>query len=80
MEDANTLEMEQAKLSKLMSKDRTAGEAVDSDDLWECLFGQIAEQRKAVPDDPVENPAIRGFLAAEAAEERRVNTGVNGVE
>lgn len=79
LEDANTLEMEQAKLSKLMSKDRTAGEAVDKDDLWECLFGHVAKGREAeARDERIENPAIRGFLAAEAAEERREN-GVHGV-
>lgn len=40
LEAANTLELEQAALTKLMSKDRTAGEVVDKGDLWECLFGQ----------------------------------------
>jgi E3 ubiquitin-protein ligase SHPRH len=42
LDAANTLELEQAALTKLMSKDRTAGELVDSGDLWECLFGHVA--------------------------------------
>lgn len=41
IEEANTLELEQAALSKLMSKDRSAGEMVDRSDLWECLFGHV---------------------------------------
>ncbi|RFU80897.1 snf2 family helicase atpase [Trichoderma arundinaceum] len=41
IEEANTLELEQAALSKLMSKDRSAGEMVDQSDLWECLFGHV---------------------------------------
>ncbi|OPB39982.1 hypothetical protein A0O28_0000610 [Trichoderma guizhouense] len=45
IEAANTLELEQAALSKLMSKDRSAGEMVDRSDLWECLFGHVNAQR-----------------------------------
>lgn len=43
LEAANTLEMEQAALSRLMSRDRTAGEVVDKGDLWECLFGNMKD-------------------------------------
>lgn len=42
LEAANTLEMEQAALTKLMSKDKTAGEVVPKGDLWECLFGHVS--------------------------------------
>lgn len=42
LEAANTLEMEQAALTKLMSKDKSAGEIVDKGDLWQCLFGHVA--------------------------------------
>lgn len=45
LEEANTLELEQAALSKLMSKDRSAGEMVDRSDLWECLFGHVNGKR-----------------------------------
>ncbi|ROT43122.1 E3 ubiquitin-protein ligase [Sodiomyces alkalinus F11] len=72
LEAANTLEMEQASLSKLMSKDKTAGESVDKDDLWECLFGHVAKSgNSGRGEELLENPAVRGFLAAEAAEERQ---------
>lgn len=43
LEAANTLEMEQAPLSKLMSRDKTAGELVNKGDLWECLFGHVKD-------------------------------------
>lgn len=44
LEAANTLELEHAALTRLMSKDKTAGEVVDKGDLWECLFGNRAGQ------------------------------------
>lgn len=74
IEAANTLELEQASLSKLMSKDRTAGEAVDNSDLWACLFGN-AKRSTSLPERSqnslLQNKQVVAFLAAEAAEERR---------
>lgn len=43
LEAANTLELEQAQLSKLIRKDRNGGEVVDKGDVWQCLFGQGSE-------------------------------------
>lgn len=63
---ANSLELEQANLSKLMEKGRTQGEAVDQSDLWECLFGHVGQVKERNP-----GPELRGLLAAEAAEQRR---------
>ncbi|KAH8733310.1 SNF2 family N-terminal domain-containing protein [Ilyonectria robusta] len=72
IEAANTLELEQAALSRLMSKDKTAGEMVDRGDLWECLFGHIARRENAPERDTrLQEQAVMGYLAAEAAEERR---------
>jgi E3 ubiquitin-protein ligase SHPRH len=48
LEAANTLEMETAALSKLMSRDRTAGELVDKGDLWDCLFGHMKDSAGGV--------------------------------
>jgi E3 ubiquitin-protein ligase SHPRH len=68
---ANTLEMENAALSKLMSKDRSAGEMVDRSDLWACLFGHMAQSEVSPSqDERLQDRAVMGFLAAEAAEER----------
>ncbi|KAI3557572.1 SNF2 family domain-containing protein [Colletotrichum abscissum] len=44
LEAANTLELEQAHLNQLMSRDKNAGEAVATDDLWECLFGRVSRR------------------------------------
>ncbi|ROW02865.1 hypothetical protein VSDG_01658 [Cytospora chrysosperma] len=73
IEAANSMELEHASLSKLMGKGRAAGEAVDKGDLWECLFGHIVQGRRASREGALSNPgpAIRGLLAAEAAERRR---------
>lgn len=70
IEAANSIELEHASLSKLMGRGKAQGEAVDKGDLWECLFGHVAQGRE---EREVKNPgpAIRGFLAAEAAERRK---------
>lgn len=71
LEAANSKELEEAPLSKLMGKG-SAGERVDKGDLWECLFGHVSRSNQVVHDDQIRNdPAVRGFLAAEAAEERQ---------
>jgi E3 ubiquitin-protein ligase SHPRH len=70
LDAANSLEMQQAQLSKLMGKGGISGEAVDKKDLWTCLFGQ-ANKRTADDEHVRSNPAVRGLLAAEAAEQRR---------
>lgn len=71
LEAANSLEMQQAHLSKLMGRDGISGEAVDKDDLWTCLFGHLNSRQERGDGAPA-NAATRGFLAAEAAEGRRV--------
>lgn len=73
IEAANTLELEQAALTKLMSKDRNAGEVVDRSDLWECLFGQSLEVDPSIQErDPrAQERVVLGYLAGEAAEARR---------
>lgn len=76
IEVANTLELEHAALSKLMSKDRTAGEMVDKGDLWECLFGSAASSEAANGpvgggDERFKNNAVMSYLSGEAALARR---------
>ncbi|KAF9881314.1 hypothetical protein CkaCkLH20_01464 [Colletotrichum karsti] len=44
LEAANTLELEKASLTHLMSKDKNAGETVEAADLWECLFGRVTSR------------------------------------
>ncbi|KAI1636435.1 SNF2 family N-terminal domain-containing protein [Biscogniauxia mediterranea] len=75
LEAANSMELQQASLPKLMDKEKELGETVDKNDLWECLFGHIAKGDNlltaAEDDERMNNPAVMGFLAAEAADERR---------
>lgn len=82
IEVANTLELEHAALSKLMSKDRTAGEMIDKGDLWECLFGNVQDAEEEQDsggaaasgggaDGRFKDKAVMSYLAAEAAETRR---------
>jgi E3 ubiquitin-protein ligase SHPRH len=71
IEAANTLELEQASLARLMSKDKTAGENVEEDDLWECLFGHVARRGDGPERDTrAQEKAVMGYLAAEAADGR----------
>ncbi|KAM0411735.1 hypothetical protein ACHAPD_009952 [Fusarium lateritium] len=71
IEAANTLELEQASLARLMSKDKTAGENVEEDDLWECLFGHVARKGDGSERDTrAQEKAVMGYLAAEAADGR----------
>ena len=95
IEAANSMELQQASLSKMMSKDKQLGEEVDKNDLWECLFGHVkrgndsssgsgsggassssnpsssTNMAASHDDERFHNPAVIGFLAGEAAEERR---------
>jgi E3 ubiquitin-protein ligase SHPRH len=75
LDAANALEMQQAHLSRLMGKDGISGEVVDKKDLWTCLFGHGQTREGCGEQRLVSNPVTRGFLAAEAAEERRVQQG-----
>jgi E3 ubiquitin-protein ligase SHPRH len=46
LDEANSLEMQQALLTQLMAKGEMGGEVVEPDDLWECLFGASAPQSR----------------------------------
>ncbi|KAF7522309.1 hypothetical protein G7054_g12187 [Neopestalotiopsis clavispora] len=75
LEVANSMELQQAVLPKLMDKDSRLGEVVDQNDLWDCLFGHVAkeedtEQNVMSSDARFETRAVRGFLAERAAQDR----------
>lgn len=67
IEAANSLELEQAPLANLLSKDSIGGELVPKDDLWGCLFRQRPGQRAQVSPD-IQREIVRhvGAAAAEA--------------
>ncbi|RYP77073.1 hypothetical protein DL771_001363 [Monosporascus sp. 5C6A] len=72
LEAANSMELQQAALSKMMNKDRQLGEVVDKNDLWECLFGHVKKEDGVSEgsDERFKDPRVMGFLAGEAAKER----------
>ena len=83
---ANSLELQQAPLGKLLVQGKGQGEVVSKDDLWKCLFGQASKNAAANPekergfmdasvDDYAQNDSAVGaevgrFLRVEAAENR----------
>ena len=71
IEAANSLELQDAPLSKLLTKGPGGGELVGKDDLWNCLFRQKPAARPQVSEDAeeVEVQTAR-FRGASAAEER----------
>jgi E3 ubiquitin-protein ligase SHPRH len=73
LEVANALEMEHAQLSKLMRKGQAAGEEIAKGDLWSCLFGNKDRPSRDTGYELSRNePEVRRYLAADAAEERRI--------
>ncbi|KAJ9651083.1 hypothetical protein H2198_009637 [Neophaeococcomyces mojaviensis] len=85
IEAANAKELQAADLSKMFAAGRTGGELVDKEDLWECLFGNVQNNKSITGPRPSRGLAdltagssatepgseIGRFLRAEAAEGRR---------
>ncbi|KIN03780.1 hypothetical protein OIDMADRAFT_116781 [Oidiodendron maius Zn] len=77
LEEANSLELQQAPLTRLLAKGQTGGEMIEQDDLWECLFGSQlngrSEQRGPGEGQVIgshelrNNEEVRRYLAAGAA-------------
>lgn len=71
IEAANSLELRDAPLSKLLSKGPGGGEMVDKADLWNCLFRTKAASRMQGEEVGEVDRVVTRYLGAEAAEERR---------
>ncbi|MCJ1471859.1 hypothetical protein MMC13_000500 [Lambiella insularis] len=69
LEAANSLELQEAPLSKLLTKGPGGGEMVEKEDLWNCLFQQRLAT-KVIVSEEAERVASR-FLGASASEERQ---------
>lgn len=74
LEAANSMELQEVSLDRLLTKGTKGGEMVNEDDLWACLFGGVRQkntvqsiENAAVRSDPM----VRGHLLGEAAEMRR---------
>jgi E3 ubiquitin-protein ligase SHPRH len=74
IETANSLEIQEATVTTMLASGRSAGEMVDKQDLWQCLFGVSSMGRSKASEEA--QKAVAGFLGAEAAEDRAsVNAG-----
>jgi E3 ubiquitin-protein ligase SHPRH len=77
LEEANSLELQQASLTGLLAKGGKGGELVEKEDLWDCLFGGIG-RRNINRDRNIGNhelrldQEVRRHLGAEAAMQRQV--------
>ncbi|KAL3457770.1 peptide N-acetyl-beta-D-glucosaminyl asparaginase amidase A-domain-containing protein [Aspergillus heterothallicus] len=73
IDSANSLEMQDAPLAKLMEGGAFGGELVQKDDLWKCLFGNLMQQQ--VKNDSLDAGSdVARFLRAEAAEQRGISS------
>ena len=68
IEAANSLELQEAPLSKLLSKGVSGGEMVSKEDVWQCLFGR-SPKPSSDASPTIEREAGR-YLRASAADER----------
>ncbi|KAI0157445.1 SNF2 family N-terminal domain-containing protein [Xylariaceae sp. FL1272] len=74
LEAANSREMEQVRLARLLDK-RVDGEIVEDRDLWGCLFGEARKIKDDGMRDALErypNTALTRAIGAEAVERRMV--------
>lgn len=67
---ANSLELQQAPISKLLVQGQGGGELVPNDDLWNCLFGRAAKGQQQRHSAQLKAEVGR-FIRGEAAEARR---------
>jgi E3 ubiquitin-protein ligase SHPRH len=68
---ANSLELQSADLTRLLTSGKSGGEVVGSDDLWQCLFGKADQRGQGLSAALGEaDTAVGRLLRAEAADER----------
>jgi E3 ubiquitin-protein ligase SHPRH len=73
LEEANSMELQQASLTGLLAKGGIGGEMVGKEDLWDCLFGGVGQRNTVRTLDNHDlrfDPVVGRHLRAEAAEER----------
>lgn len=75
LEEANSLELQEASLSNLLEKGGKGkgGEFIAKEDLWDCLFGGVAQRtaNRALDNSALSlDEEVGRHLRAEAAEER----------
>lgn len=75
IDSANSMELQDASLTNLMTTGASGGEMVKKDDLWQCIFGNSSLKDGDGRSTDAEREVGR-FLRGEAAEQRRDD--VNG--
>lgn len=74
LEAANSLEMQEVPLAKLLSKGPGGGEVVEKGDVWKCLFGKGKRVQSKMVAGKSRNGEVHDVvgrhLGAEAAEAR----------
>jgi E3 ubiquitin-protein ligase SHPRH len=78
IDSANSMEVQDAPLAKLMEGGAYGGERVKKDDLWQCLFGNPGQQQQHMNGSSSANSDVARFLRAEAAEQRRTSSKGGG--
>lgn len=69
LDAANSMELQAAPISTLLTKGKSGGEVVDKGDLWNCLFGGRTSKREKLVSGEMAQEVGR-FLRAEAADAR----------
>ena len=68
---ANSLELQAADLSRLLTTGKSGGEVVGSEDLWKCLFGRVKHREAGfAASAQAADVEVDRFLRGEAAEGR----------
>lgn len=79
---ANSMELQAAALSKLLTNGKSGGELVGKEDLWQCLFGKVKRRSNTAADVMLgvggegADTSMDRFLRGEAADNRRLELGI----
>lgn len=74
IDSANSLEMQEVALGRLLTGPSSEGERVDDNDLWQCLFGKAKKGTDTNGATESLRNEVDRILRADKAEERRDST------
>jgi E3 ubiquitin-protein ligase SHPRH len=70
IDSANSMELQNTALSKIIAAGASGGEIVKKDDLWQCLFGNLSKNKESGHHSMGADSEVGKFLRAEAAKQR----------
>ncbi|KAJ5947017.1 hypothetical protein N7466_000032 [Penicillium verhagenii] len=76
IDSANSMEIQDAGSTNLMTNGSSGGELVKKDDLWQCLFGNSIHKEDRNQHSADAERKISRFLRGEAADQRRDETNL----